>query len=181
VTVIYADATVLIALGNANRLALLTVFDGRVVAAGAVWSEVTTEPAASGLRIAFDEGTVERSKPPDASDEGRKSRATAKELLDEGKTNGDVAIIGHVIRQRRNDDVVAVLSDDRRVRRVAEGLGATVTGTIGVVVRAVSDGELTGKEGKRLIERLDERGLHMTGELRRRAIELVEDAAAECD
>ncbi|HET7325543.1 MAG TPA: hypothetical protein VFJ06_14540, partial [Halococcus sp.] len=66
---------------------------------------------------------------------------------------------------------------DRRVRRVAEGLGATVTGTIGVVVRAVSDGELTGEEGKQLIDRIDERGLHMTAQLHRRATELIENAA----
>jgi len=82
------------------------------------------------------------------SDEARESEAPAKELLNEDETNGDVAIIGHVIRQHRNDGAVAVLSDDRRVRRVAEGLGATVTGTIGVVVRAVSDGELTSEGGR---------------------------------
>jgi len=54
----YADATVLIALGNANKIDLLTVFDGRVMIAGAVWSEVTTEPATSNLRTSFNTGKV---------------------------------------------------------------------------------------------------------------------------
>jgi predicted nucleic acid-binding protein len=177
VTQIYADATVLIALGNANRLDLLTVFDGRVAVVDAVRSAVTTEPAASSLRVALDTGIVNPATAPATMDGAQEPRATAKELLDEEETNGDVAIIEHVIQRHRNDDAVAVLSDDRRMRRVAEGLGATVTGTIGVVVRAVSDGELTGEEGTKLVKRLDERGLHMTGELRRRAIELIEDAA----
>ena len=176
---IYADATVLITLGNANRLDLLTVFDDRVVVAGAVWSEVTTEPAASALRASFNGGTISLSNHPNIFDKAREARTSAKELLGEEEMNGDVAIIGHVIRQQQKGSTVAVLSNDRRVRRVAEGLGATVTGTIGVVVRAVSDGELTGEEGTELVERLDERGLHMTGELRRRAIELIEDAARD--
>jgi predicted nucleic acid-binding protein len=179
VTVIFTDATVLIALGNASRLDLLSVFDGSVVVVEPVQLEVTTEPAASGLRTSLDTGTIERSDPTSRSDEAREASTTAKELLGEEGMNGDIAIIGEVIRQQQKDGAVAVLSDDRRVRRVAEGLGATVTGTIGVVVRAVSDDELTGTEGKRLVERLDERGLHMTGELRQRAIELVEDAAKD--
>jgi predicted nucleic acid-binding protein len=179
VTVILADATVLIALGNASRLDLLSMFDGSVVVVDPVQSEVTTEPAASGLRTSLDTGTIERSDLPNASDKAREASTTAKELLGEEGMNGDIAIIGEVLRQQQKDGAVAVLSDDRRVRRVAEGLGATVTGTIGVVVRVVSDDELTGTEGKQLVERLDERGLHMTGELRQRAIELVEDAARD--
>jgi hypothetical protein len=70
-----------------------------------------------------------------------------------------------------------VVSDDRRVRTVARGLGATVTGTVGVLVRGVRERELSAEDGKELVRRVDSRGLHMTGELREKAYELVEDAA----
>lgn len=176
-TVIYADATVLIALGNAGRLDLLGVFDGRVTVSDAVASEVSTEPAASNFQVLlnFEKGSITNSI--QSSDERQKSIAEAKELLNETEINGDVAIIAHVIQHCEKDSAVAVVSDDRRVRRVAEGLSATVTGIIGVVVRAVSEDELTREEGNQLVERIDERGLHMTARLRQRAIELIEDAA----
>ena len=73
----------------------------------------------------------------------------------------------------------AVISDDRRLRTVAEGLGVRVTGTIGVVVRAVAEGRLTEGEAKDLVRRLDSRGHHTTGELREKADELIEDVARE--
>ncbi len=180
-TQIEVDATVLIALGNAGRLDLLTVFDDHVTIPGVVAAEVTTEPATSNLNALLNSGKVGFSSPSDLSDETNEARAKAKELLNEDEINGDVALIGTVLQHRRKDVAVAVVSDDRRVRRVAEGLGAEVTGTVGVVVRAVSDGELTTDDGKRLIERIDERGLHMTANLRQRATELIEDAGTERD
>jgi hypothetical protein len=51
------------------------------------------------------------------------------------------------------------------VRTTARRLGATVTGTIGVVVRVVEDG-LDQEEAYDLIQRIDSHGLHMTGRLR---------------
>lgn len=178
-TQIYADATVLIALGNVGRLDLLSVFDDDVTVLDTVVTEVTGEPAASNLHAARGSGYIAFSSSLDLFDEMERAKGEVKELLSEEETNGDVVIIANTVLQRRKDVAVAVLSDGRRVRRVAEGLGATVTGTIGVVVRAVSDDELTGEEGKQLIERFDERGLHTTGELRQHAIELVEDAAGD--
>jgi hypothetical protein len=49
---------------------------------------------------------------------------------------------------------------------------------IGVVVRAVEEG-LDAEDGKELVRRLDEHGLHMTGELRATAERLVEEAGEE--
>lgn len=74
---------------------------------------------------------------------------------------------------------VGVVSDDRRVRTVTRGLGATVTGTMGVLVRAVEEGRSSGDEAKTLLRRVDGGGLHMTAELRERAREMIEDAAGD--
>lgn len=168
-TRILVDATTLIALGTADRLDLLTCFDGRLALHRAVTAEVTTQPAKENLRqFRVDQGLVElRSPAPDWMER-------ARELLDEREDNGDVILVAAVLPA---DGGVASVSDDRRLRTVAEGLGARVTGTIGVVVRAVAEGELTEQEAKTLVRKLDSRGLHMTGELREKADELIEDAA----
>ena len=79
------------------------------------------------------------------------------------------------------DPPVAVVSDDRRVRTVAEGLGATVTGTSGVVVRTAVEYELAAKEAKTLVRRIDSGGPHPTGGLREEADGLIEAAAADAD
>jgi len=52
-----------------------------------------------------------------------------------------------------------------------------VTGTIGVIVRAVEDG-LSPNDARELVNRVDAHGLHMTASLRETAFSLIDDA---CD
>lgn len=174
---ILVDATTLIALGKIGELDLLLCFDDQLCIPLEVASEVTTEPANTNL---------ERLRSSDVVNEdfvGSAETATqkAQEILGETELNGDVAIISRVLvltGTLGNLNVRAsVVSADRRVRTVARGLGATVTGTIGVIVRAVEDQGMTADEGRDLVRRVDGHGLHMTGELREKAYELVEDAA----
>ncbi|MCX2819053.1 hypothetical protein EGH25_06775 [Haladaptatus sp. F3-133] len=161
---VYVDATTIIALGSVGELQLLRNFDGEVTVPPAVRDEVTTEPARTNLVNFVD------------SDEVRTELTTsngslreAREVLNEDEENGDVQIVACVLEQ----EDVAVLSDDRRVRTVSEGFGATVTGTVGVVVRAVREG-MSSEEAKDVVRRVDQHGLHMTAELREKAYELVE-------
>jgi predicted nucleic acid-binding protein len=163
------DATTLIALGNIGELGLLRNFDGEVLVLPAVRKEVTTEPARKNLEafVASDEVKTEDSACEEALDESR-------EVLGEDEENGDVWIVAGVLAHNE----ATVVSDDRRVRTVADGLGATVTGTVGVVVRAVEEG-MSEKEGKELVRRIDGDGLHMTAELREKAYELVEKTATD--
>jgi len=169
---VYVDATTLIALGSVDALDLLKVLDSEIVILDRISSEVTTEPARTALQrfreetdlgspTAIDEGTVEQ----------------AQTMLGEPGQNGDVALIARVLAH--DSDHIAVVTDDQRVRTLAQTLGATVTGTVGIVVRAVAAGRLTAGEAKELIRRLDSRGLHMTGELREQADRLITDAAAD--
>jgi len=76
---------------------------------------------------------------------------------------------GHGVAVALPEDMIArgrsILGDDG------------VTGTIGVVGRAVMVGELDEAEAKTRLDRLERNGLHMTAELRRRADELIADAA----
>ena len=169
-TTIYVDATTLIALGSIGDLELLTSFDGHLVVLPTVETEVTTEPAQTHLdRLDAATGVV-RTPPVDGHDE------QAMAVLDEHQSTGDVQIIGAVLAHTAVDDPVAVVSDDQRVRTVARGFGADVTGTIGVLVRAVEEG-LPKAEAKTIVRRVDEHGLHMTAELRTKAMDLIEGAS----
>jgi predicted nucleic acid-binding protein len=172
---IYVDATTLIALGQVEELELLCVFGADVLIPNPIHDEVTSEPAKTGLDAKL------HSAQHDLFLTGKNAEyiEKAREVLDAEQDFGDVWLIADVLSHDAVNDAVAVVSDDRRVRTVARGLGATVTGTIGVVVRNVADGELTADEAKALVRRLDSHGLHMTGELREKAAELIDDAAEE--
>lgn len=166
---VYPDATTLIALGSVDALSLLTTVDRKLVIIEPISNEVTTEPAQTALRQFREEATL--GSPTAVADS---TVEQAKEMLGESERNGDVALIARVLAA----DEVAIVSDDKRVRTMARTLGATVTGTVGIVVRGVASDALTAEEAKELIRRLDSHGLHMTGELRERAAELIDEAAS---
>jgi predicted nucleic acid-binding protein len=165
---VYLDATTLIALGSVDELDLLTAFDRDLVVLDSVSEEVTSEPARTALRQFREARELGTSKSVDGAVVER-----ARETLGETERNGDVELIARVLAY----DDIGVVSDDQRVRTTARTLGATVTGTIGVVVRAVSAGRITADEGKELVRRLDSHGLHLTGELREQADDLIAEAA----
>lgn len=171
-TQLYADASVLIALGRVGELDLLTTFAAPIVVLPTIQSEVTTQPAAANLTSFTDRACV-TTKPPVTLDTER-----AMAILGDDSVTGDVQLIAAVRAHQAADESVAVISDDRRVRTVADGLGAQVTGTIGVLVRAVDAG-LSETDARELVRTLDANGLHMTAQLRTKALALIEDAAAE--
>lgn len=173
-SVVYVDATTLISLGTVGELDLLENFDGRIAVQDHVREEVTTEPARTNVeRFCSRESilTGEEAVP------GHQFIFDAQSILDDEDVTGDVVLIGAVLMHTENATAdLGVVSDDSRVRTVADGLGATVTGTVGVIVRAVDEGMDPG-EAKELVGRIDSHGLHMTGELRETAFRLVEEAA----
>ena len=170
-TRIFLDATTLIALGTIGELKQLTSFTGELVILPAVKNEVTTEPAQTNLNRFIDQYAVETTDPA-AQDRVQQAKA----VLGENEQNGDVSLIAAVLADTAADRPVGVVSDDQRVRTTARGLGATVTGTVGVIIRAVEDG-LDREEAYTLVRRIDSHGLHMTGELRDKAYSLIDTAA----
>lgn len=170
---VYVDATPLYNLGTIGETDLLAALDGDLVVPEAVRAEVTTEPAAANLeRLLADE---EVTTGPDRS--GYIERAAG--LLGDDDWSVDTTLLAGVLAER---DAVAerpccgLVSDDRRVRRLADGLGASVTSTFGVVVRAsLGDKYFPTSQAKRVIRRLDGHGLLTTGPLREQAIGDVAD------
>ena len=169
-TRIYVGPTSLYSLGQVGELSLLDAFDGDVVVPEPVVDAVDVEPAATNLAEYLDGGvdtTVDADFLPLARTVlGEKDIGPAETVL--------AGVLAH--RDRRDRSAVAVVSADRTVRRTAQGLGAEVTSSFGVVVRAATeDSYLNPAQAKRIVRRIDQHGIHLTGELRERAVgELAE-------
>lgn len=162
---ILVDATTLYELGQVGELDLLDSFEGNVVVLDAVADEVTVEPAAANLERFLDESDATTALDIEAFE------ADAMTLLNADERTSDVALVAAMLAGRERDNDVALVSGDKRLRAIADGLGATVTSTFGVVVRATTDDKyFSTTQAKRVIRRTDHHGVQMTGTLRERAI-----------
>lgn len=167
----YLEASVLIALGTVGELDRLGALDASPVVLPSVAEEVTTEPARSAVERAVEAGPLIEAPTPD-----REFIREAATILDDPEGTADVELLGAVLETMDDSESAVLVSDDRRLRTVARGLGAAVTGTIGVLVHAVDEG-LNSDEAKAIVRRVDQHGLHMTAGLRERANELIDEAA----
>jgi len=162
---VYVDATPLYNLGQVGDLDLLGVVDGQLVIPESVVEEVTVEPARTNLQRFLDEHAVE-TDPDDSA-----LLDTAKTLLDADEETSDVHLVAGLLAARDAGEEFGLLSEDRRLRAVADGLGATISSTFGIVVRAsLDDKYFPTTQAKRVIRRTDHHGLQMTGQLRERAV-----------
>ncbi|EMA17103.1 MULTISPECIES: hypothetical protein [Haloarcula] len=164
-TRIYVGPTSLYSLGQVGELSLLDAFDGDIVIPEPVIDEVQVEPTATNL-TEYRENGIDT-----GVDEAHVDQAES--LLGEKDLGAAVTVLAGVLAHRDSDDrsAVAVVSEDRTVRRMAQGLGAEVTSSFGVVVRAaIEDKYLKPTQAKRIVRRIDQHGMHLTGELRERAV-----------
>jgi predicted nucleic acid-binding protein len=91
-----------------------------------------------------------------AMDSGLLKLCTAQPIQADGLGAGECAAIGRAV-----EISAALLADDRAARRFASGLGLTVIGTLGVLVRAKRKGLVS--EVRPLIEHLRAGGHHLGG------------------
>jgi predicted nucleic acid-binding protein len=162
---ILVDATTLYELGQVGELELLDSFEGTIVVLDAVADEVTVEPAATNLERFLDEYDVTTTLDIDTFE------ADAMALLDADERTSDVVLVAALLAGREREEDTALVSGDKRLRAIADGLDATVTSTFGVVVRAATDDKyFSTTQAKRVIRRTDHHGVQMTGTLRERAI-----------
>ncbi|MFB6200688.1 MAG: hypothetical protein ABEI98_01615 [Halorhabdus sp.] len=167
-TRIYVGPGPLVDLGTVGETDLLGAFDGDVVIPERVAAEVSTEPAKTNMAKLVADGTAIR-EPVETEHADR-----AMDI---------VGVEGPVVESRLLECVLestdadsdgrspGLVTDDQYLRTVADGLGATVTGTFGVVVRAANEDKYLKKtQAKRIVRRIDSHGLHLTGELRAQAV-----------
>jgi predicted nucleic acid-binding protein len=170
-TRVYVGPTVLYSLGQIGELSLLTHLDGQLVIPETVQDEVDSEPARPALAEFVEDEDVSTAVP-------SKALERAKTMIDTDDETHEAAILAGVLAHRDGNDrtAVAVLSEDTHLRALARGLGATVSSSYGVVARAaIEDKYLSSAAAKRIIRRTDKHGLHMTGELRERAVGEIGD------
>lgn len=166
-TRIYVGPTTVYSLGQVGELSLLGSFDGDVVIPESVAEASAVEPTGTNLEDLLDGDDVTVT----TDDEAHLDRAES--LLGEKDVGVAASVVAGVLADRDTDDrsAVAVVSEDRTVRRMARGLGAEVTSSFGVVVRAtLEDKYLSQSQAKRIVRRIDQHGMHLTGELRERAV-----------
>jgi len=166
VTRIYVGPTALYSLGQIGELSLLDSFDGDIVIPEPVIESVPVEPTGTNLGEYLDGNDVDTGVDEDCLEQ-------ARSLLGETDLGAGVAVLAGVLAHREETDrsAVAVVSEDRTVRRTAQGLGAEATSSFGVVVRAtIEDKYLSPTQAKRIVRRIDQHGMHLTGELRERAV-----------
>lgn len=162
-TFAYVGPTACYDLGQVGELALLEHLDAALVVPGAVAAEITVEPA----RINLETFLEDRSVITDVRGDPLERAADTLGLDPEGY---EAALFSGLFDDQTDDEVVLV-TDDARLRAIAEGLGAEVIGTFGVVVAAANaDKYLTTTQAKRIVSRMDKVGLQMTGPLRARAV-----------
>jgi len=166
---ILVGPTVLYELGMVGELDLLGAFNGDLVVPEAAIAEVDVEPARTNVERFLDEGEVAT-----VVDTGG-FEGDARALLGVEELTADAALVAAVLAARDRGEDVALVSDDRRLRAIADGLGATVTGTFGTVARAASEDKyFPTSQAKRVVRRTDSHGLQMTGRLREQAVGEVE-------
>jgi predicted nucleic acid-binding protein len=169
----YVDASVLIALGRLGELPLLTNFDATPAVLPAVQREVTGAPERLALERFLDATDAAVESP----DSGWCDRASNLLRMQSG---GDVELVAAVLAADDVGRAVAVVSDDRRVRTTTDGLGAEVTGTVGVIVRAVAEGRSVSSATE-LLDALAAGDFYLPPDLRQRAMRRIERVAAERD
>jgi len=164
-TFVHVGPTVLYDLGQIGELDLLTHFDGALVVPEEARYQITTEPAATNLAQFLEAKTVITSVRPAV----RQRAANALGIDPDGY---EAALLAGLFDDSIDDErPVLVLSDDQRLRALADGLGAKVAGSFGVVVRAaVEDKYLSASQAKRIVSRMDGHGVQLTGQLRAQAI-----------
>ena len=124
-----ADSGPLIALARLDLLAVPARLFGELLVTATVWREVTREPRAAdhaALSAAFDGGLLIV-----VDDPTHIPAALAEAQLDDGERSAlALALLRNAV----------VLVDERRGRACAAGLGLSVLGTLGLLIRAREQG-----------------------------------------
>ncbi len=176
------DASVCITLAGVGAFDLLDGLRGDVVVPGAVREEVTDNPARAELDTAIDEGWAAVVDP--AVEAARRAAvqfgiddSATVESGDTAEASGDVALLAAAMER----DHAVVVSADRPLRETCKALSVSVSGSLGVVIRAAERGELDGADARDLLYAMDEVGARLSVTLVRRAERLIDAAGGARD
>ncbi|WP_254525118.1 DUF3368 domain-containing protein [Natrinema caseinilyticum] len=144
-----------------------------------VVAEVTSEPAASELENATGEWVTTATLVEDGTgiDERADHLETAAIHLDRSSNpedwGGDVPLLAAAL----SHEELVIVTDDKPLRKTCKVLSIPVTGSLGILIRAVERGDLDPATAKGKLEAMDEVGARLSVRLLRRAERLIDDAA----
>jgi predicted nucleic acid-binding protein len=167
---VLVDASVLITLADTGSVDLLAGLDGSIVVPDLVRQEITSDPAAKTLSDAIADGcvTCPQSVPDTAVEEAASHLGRSDEEL-----RGDAALLAHALVA--GDSVV--ITDDKPLRQTCKALSIPVSGSIGVLVRAVERGDIDPADATDTLYAMDEVGARFSASLVRKAERLIDDAS----
>lgn len=145
---VIVNSTPLIALCHAGMLGVLKEVYGRIIIPQAVYDEVTAKPDSACIQIKNNTDWIQVETITDVSD-----RKMYKAKLHAGEV--DVMILA---QSEPKADLVVI--DDNAAKKTAKYLGLTVTGTIGVLLKAKKMGAISSV--KEAISKLQGNGFYIS-------------------
>jgi len=93
-------------------------------------------------------------------------------------TEGDVALLAYALAfDDRDDRGPVVVTDDKPLRVTCEALSVPLSGSVGVLVRAVERGDIEQKEAKQKLYAMDEVGAGSSASSVRKAERMIDATA----
>lgn len=169
---VYVDASVVITLAETGHFDLLETIRGKPTVPETVVGEVSDDPPASRLDAAVEAGEIAVA---DASGVSTLENAAGHLDADLDDYAGDTALLALALA----DDERVVVTDDKPLRKACKALGIPLSGSIGVLVVAVENGELSAESAIDSLVAMDEVGARMSASLFRKAERLIEEAEDE--
>jgi len=181
---VLVDASVFITLARIDAIDPLLNVEGTLVVPTAVEAEITSQPANRALLAAKSNGSV---RTVDATDRiadaarylGKAHQEDDRSEHDTERIGGDLALVALALHR---GDVGAdtpgtvVVTDDKPLRKTCKALSIPISGSIGVLVRAVERGDLDPETATEKLYAMDEVGARLSATLVRKAERLIDEA-----
>ncbi|WP_022932202.1 DUF3368 domain-containing protein [Treponema bryantii] len=161
--IVVSDTTPIISLIKINRLDLLKELFQEVLIPDAVYRELTTNQSFSA-----EAEEVKKAKFLKVSPVQNKQSIQILQAVS-GLDDGESEAI--VLAGEKQSDVLII--DERRGRKVAQQLGITITGTVGILVQANDEGMLSKADAKTCLNFLKQSNIRLSENLIQDALDMM--------
>lgn len=161
--IVVSDTTPIISLIKINRLDLLEELFQEVLIPDAVYRELTTNQSFSA-----EAEEVKKAKFLKVSPVQNKQSIQILQAVS-GLDDGESEAI--VLAGEKQSDVLII--DERRGRKVAQQLGITITGTVGILVQANDEGMLSKADAKTCLNFLKQSSIRLSENLIQDALDMM--------
>lgn len=173
------DASVFVTLAEIGHVALLDGLAGQVEMPETVAEEISDIPAADALSESRDDWLeVQDLRGTSRAVEEIDSNSAASHLgkaNPDGDRDGDVALLAYALFSKNRTEDVVLITDDEPLRKTCKALSIPVSGSIGVLIRAVEREDLSREEAKETLYAMDEVGERLSASLVQRAAQMIDD------